>query len=316
MNKKNKSKNFIENYAEPVAIFFIIIGLIIFSITIYKIIKSGDLNVGIIDLKKSADFGSFVGGFIGSIWSLIGIILFYSSLQLQRTELRLQREEIKKQREEFILQRVEMEQQTDVFNQQKFETSFYNLFAIYKNIIYLSAFNEEIREASIDLRNLIETDILDLLKSDFDKQMNDKKNNYLKQILIIDLFSIQNHYTLLEGYDLFILLVEMINKSNIKNSIFIKIIISLMSEMFIFIVFYISFNDAYNFKLLNNLHFYENIYLKVSNNPLFLKSMFPNFKYNKFLTDIEEHVSLAEEFNNYRRNSNKYYDENKNETIN
>ena len=41
---------------------------------------------GTINLDKSAKFGDFIGGFVGSIFTLVGIVLLYETLYLQRKE--------------------------------------------------------------------------------------------------------------------------------------------------------------------------------------------------------------------------------------
>lgn len=101
-------------------------------------------------------FGEYVGGISGSIWTLAGVILFYTALnrqnrefllqrdqlQMQRTELVMQREELKLQRLETELQRKEFERQTEqlktqnaTLSIQKFENTFFQLLGLHNEIV-------------------------------------------------------------------------------------------------------------------------------------------------------------------------------------
>ncbi len=94
-----------------------------------------------INSEKFGHFGDFVGGLIGSIFSLVGVILFYVALKHQREELsanreilQLEHETLKLQLEEFKNQREELEETRKVFqdqlknqNIQRFENTFFQL---------------------------------------------------------------------------------------------------------------------------------------------------------------------------------------------
>ena len=41
-----------------------------------------------VDSEKFAQFGDFIGGFIGSIWTLVGVFLFYKALTEQRADFK------------------------------------------------------------------------------------------------------------------------------------------------------------------------------------------------------------------------------------
>lgn len=57
-------------------------------------------------MEKTGQVGDFIGGVIGSIWAFTGVLLFYSSLRLQRKEFSLQRKELVNQRVEFRINRL------------------------------------------------------------------------------------------------------------------------------------------------------------------------------------------------------------------
>lgn len=98
---------------------------------------------------KVAQFGDFVGGFIGSIWALAGVVLFYVALTEQRTDfatnrevLSAQTEALKQQIREFELQREELSETRKVFiiqsktlKVQQFESTFFNLLNLHHQIV-------------------------------------------------------------------------------------------------------------------------------------------------------------------------------------
>ena len=98
-----------------------------------------------IDNGKFGTFGDFVGGVLGSIWSLCGVLLFYSALCEQREDFRTnsnallkQVDALNMQSEEFKLQREELRQSRQVFieqaktqRQQRFESTYFSLLELY-----------------------------------------------------------------------------------------------------------------------------------------------------------------------------------------
>lgn len=97
--------------------------------------------------EKIAQFGDFIGGVIGTIFSLVGVILFYISLKEQREDFKTNQEGLKMQLQafdqqirEFELQRDELtetrkifEQQTKTMRNQQFESNFYSLLNVFIN---------------------------------------------------------------------------------------------------------------------------------------------------------------------------------------
>ena len=127
-----------------IGFFLLIIGLILF---IWK-----DWNLSInnkIQSDKIAQFGDFVGGFIGSIWALAGVILFYVALSEQRKDfatnrkvLNAQTDALKQQIREFELQREELSEtrkvfkiQSDTLKIQQFESTLFNLINLHHSIV-------------------------------------------------------------------------------------------------------------------------------------------------------------------------------------
>ncbi len=116
-----------------------IFGLIIISITIllYLILGSWDFE-WYFDEAIMGQFGDFIGGFIGSLFSLAGIILFYVALKEQRRDININQQnlglqtdalnqqvlEFRDQKEELIETRKVYEEQTKLINEQ---TNLYRL---------------------------------------------------------------------------------------------------------------------------------------------------------------------------------------------
>ncbi len=117
-------------------IIFILLGIILF----FWNDSSFDYHLKI-NSQKFSDFGSFVGGLIGSIWALAGVILFYVALREQRIDIQINRNTLEtqvnaleQQIKEFELQRKELEltrevyiEQSNTLKQQKFENTFFNM---------------------------------------------------------------------------------------------------------------------------------------------------------------------------------------------
>ncbi|WP_053976671.1 putative phage abortive infection protein [Mangrovimonas xylaniphaga] len=74
-----------------------------------------------INLTKSAQVGDFIGGFVGAIFTLVGILLLYETLSLQRQEFTESRK---------------------VFIKQQFDNTFFELLDLYKeNLNQLKCYN-------------------------------------------------------------------------------------------------------------------------------------------------------------------------------
>lgn len=136
--------------SEKISVILIIIGITSLIIFIIFFLWN-DVNFSSkmpINADKVAHFGDFVGGFIGSIWSLAGVLLFYLALTEQRKDfdtnqgmLNVQVEAFNQQIEEFKLQRVELESSRKIYEEQsktlqiqQFESNFYSLLNVYLTI--------------------------------------------------------------------------------------------------------------------------------------------------------------------------------------
>lgn len=110
-----------------------IVGLVIILISISStLVNKHQILDGSVSL---GDFGEFIGGFVGSIWSLAGILLFYSALVYQRNELEEQKEILVNQTEAMISQSKELEKQNVTMLKQKQEETFFNLLRFHIDLV-------------------------------------------------------------------------------------------------------------------------------------------------------------------------------------
>ncbi|PTP75747.1 putative phage abortive infection protein [Vibrio splendidus] len=102
-----------------------------------------------IDNGKFGTFGDFFGGVLGSIWSLCGVLLFYTALKEQRRDfknneialtkqvaaLELQSQEFSLQREELAQTRKVFIEQSKTLMQQRLESTYFSLLSLYNKIV-------------------------------------------------------------------------------------------------------------------------------------------------------------------------------------
>lgn len=136
-NEKNKVEfSTSEKWLIGLAIGFGILGLFTFIVSIFYF-NNGEAfdKTKTINSDKFGDFGSFMSGSVGTIWSLVSVILFYLTLRLQRKELGFQREELELTRNELLGQKNQMIKQNDTLSQQQFENTFFQLLTLYNSIV-------------------------------------------------------------------------------------------------------------------------------------------------------------------------------------
>lgn len=122
-----------KHISERVAIIFMVIGVIIILVSMSStLVNKHQILDGSVSL---GDFGEFIGGFVGSIWSLAGILLFYSALVYQRNELEEQKEILVNQTEAMISQSKELERQNETMQKQKQEETFFHLLRFHIDLI-------------------------------------------------------------------------------------------------------------------------------------------------------------------------------------
>lgn len=178
-----------------------------------------------INSEKIAYFGDFIGGIIGSIWSLAGIIMFYVALTEQRKDIKINQEALEaqvkalnQQIKEFELQRDELTETRKIFTEQsktlkiqRFENTFFQLLHLHNEIIdtlqinidkTVIEFYPEIKK--YEKREVI-TELVKLLKIEIDRaytkwiKPNDNPDNDKK--IEIKIINYEHRYNLLvKGY--------------------------------------------------------------------------------------------------------------------
>jgi hypothetical protein len=138
MIKKVKSKEFTkaESWLIGLSTGFGVLGLIVLIISIFLFNNGETFNQHLkVNSEKFGSYGSFISGTVGTLWSLVSVILFYLTLRLQRNELSLQRDELELTRNELVGQKNQMIQQNETLKHQQFENTFFQLLNTHGNII-------------------------------------------------------------------------------------------------------------------------------------------------------------------------------------
>lgn len=108
------------NWIAIIAAFSAIVGLTILIYFFILVNAAGLLFGEKVNLEIANKIGSFVGGLVGSFWTLTGVLLYYSVIKSQRKE-----SDQAEQRHKV---------QIDLLNHQKFQTSFFEFLKHFMNI--------------------------------------------------------------------------------------------------------------------------------------------------------------------------------------
>ncbi len=176
--KKNAFLKYVKGFifSEDTATYTLSVCLVIVfvAVILYLVKGSFELNVNdVLDEEKIGQFGDFIGGFIGSIFSLLGVILFYVALTEQRkdfarnqTALKLQLQAFQQQVKEFEAQKIELsetrkiyEQQNKTMKVQQFDSNFYSLLNVFRQ--QRDDFNKKrifFRDLCVELKNRVNSD--------------------------------------------------------------------------------------------------------------------------------------------------------------
>jgi hypothetical protein len=151
---KEATKNvfFTEKTAYTISIVAVIV--LIGSVFVFVIFGSWSFSSEL-DESKIAQFGDFVGGFVGPLFAFVGVILFYVALTDQRKDIKInqstlenqvsalnhqimefqaQNKELEAQRQEMMLTRKIYEQQSETMRTQQFDSIFFSLLNVYISI--------------------------------------------------------------------------------------------------------------------------------------------------------------------------------------
>jgi uncharacterized membrane protein len=119
----NKTENF---FSEASGKLLSILGIIFIVLSFVTFLIFGNWEFSnSLNEEKVGQFGDFIGGVVGSLFSLAGVILFYVALKEQRRDininqenLRLQTEALNQQVDEFKEQKIELEETRKIYEEQ------------------------------------------------------------------------------------------------------------------------------------------------------------------------------------------------------
>jgi hypothetical protein len=117
------------------AIIFIIVGIVLVVGAIILGIYTNITITGGGDWYNITTYSEFIAGLIGGVWSLAGVLLFYSSLSSQKADLEAQKDLLVKQIDEVVAQTKEFRIQNEMSRDQKNEETFFQLLRFHNEII-------------------------------------------------------------------------------------------------------------------------------------------------------------------------------------
>ncbi|MEK6495471.1 putative phage abortive infection protein [Myroides odoratimimus] len=239
---QNKNKGVL---TEKTAVILLYVGfsimLLFFFLFLLK--SSTHLHYGnSINEEIIGQFGDFSGGVVGTIFSLIGVILFYISLKEQRNDFKINKEALENQLEafeqqikEFELQREELketrkifEQQTKTMNNQQFESNFYSL---------LNVFLDN-KNKLID-KNLF-TDVINSISTELDFTNNESTVESVFNNYYIAYLEKQGELAMyfMSLYRLFKIIEECVHLSDSEKTYYHKILRALISKSELLVLYY------------------------------------------------------------------------------
>jgi len=231
-------------YSENKASYLVISGIIIFVISVLIFLLKGSWIYNYhdnIDEGKIGGFGDFIGGTIGTVFSLAGIILFYVALKEQRKDFKTNEQALNNQIEafnqqikEFELQRVELsetrkvyEDQSKTLKSQKFEETFYsylNVFIERRKTLAPSDYNDFFKARTQELK-------LESLMPGY-KGISQLKNAYERVYM-------ENRSQLSPYFIIFYRILKMIEMSEVEDkATYHKILRSILSKDELLILYY------------------------------------------------------------------------------
>ncbi|APA93459.1 MULTISPECIES: putative phage abortive infection protein [Myroides] len=171
-----------------------------------------------LDLDSSAKSGDFIGGFVGAIFTIVGIVLLYETLSLQR--------------QEFIESR-------NVFERQQFENKFFSLLDVYQSIT--NSMHYDIPHSSQIYKG---KEFFQKHKEDLYNKFQPTNSFYKNRKIAIDLYTIfyiVNKESIAHYYRTLYRIFKLISESNFNDkekSSYAKIVRAQLSESELFFINY------------------------------------------------------------------------------
>ncbi|MFJ1262712.1 putative phage abortive infection protein [Capnocytophaga canis] len=266
-----------------ISIVLLILGVFVSILFIGRLWYDGFVNLQMIDSEKAAQTGDFIAGIVGTIFTLIGIILLYETLSLQR--------------QEFVESR-------KVFQSQQFENKFFSLVELYNNIV--STFHYDVPNSS---EKFIGKEYFVKHKEDFISRLKFSKS-YLKDqkqiIVCYTQFYLENKEILGQYFRTLYRLFDLIENNVVDKEdkiSYIKIIRGQLSESELFFINYnahTSFGEKFRSYIVN--------YNLIKHLPILEKAEFYELKSKLISNDKVNAVSAVfEELTKSIKDSKPYY---------
>lgn len=315
MKNNNKQKiefSGFEKFLVGVALIFGILGLIIFIISIFYFKHGETYNNLKINDEKFGNFGSFISGAVGVLWSLVSVVLFYLTLRLQRKELGLQREELEMTREELKGQKDALEIANKFAALQQFDNKFFQLINLHqeiKNNIKIGAPTNYL-DFAMDVTSGIEffSKIATLISKNFLDTEEIKQHRYglgFNEDKLIKLYSRAYHYykSILGHYfrNLY-LLVRIVHENSLltdeQKKDYIKILRSQLSQYELVLLAYNGFSSNGNnfiqlielYELIKNIDF--ELFTNAGTKPKIVNPVILTNKYSQLIEPYENQLKV------------------------
>ncbi|MBM2816648.1 MAG: hypothetical protein HW421_3410 [Ignavibacteria bacterium] len=132
MEQKQKQKLI---FPEVMAIAFITVGILIIILLMFVTNFDMLFSFGDGAGQKYGNLGQYIEGFVGSMWNLASILLFYAALKYQKDELSAQGDHLSQQLDEFKAQTEQAKKSNIVLETQKHENTFFQLLRFHTEIV-------------------------------------------------------------------------------------------------------------------------------------------------------------------------------------
>lgn len=181
----NYKKGYDMKASKILAIILLIVGFIILIIFICTLSKDGYLKINSsLNMAMIGQVGDFIGGVVGTIWSLSGILFIYSTFEQQNLIIQREYDKLLTELQEIIYLKEVSELATMCFDY-SFEDS------VKEIEIYFESNTINHKKCLSDLRNLfVNIKALNKSVNSFLENQNRIKDEFLKQILIEKLSNI------------------------------------------------------------------------------------------------------------------------------
>ncbi|EGR2241139.1 Hypothetical protein VCSRO12_3650 [Vibrio cholerae] len=135
---KNKMKENLRNITSDQLFVVLVLIAIIATVVIVSALVFYFTNFNGVFSNKQEDwgtFGDFLGGSINPVLSFLGLIALLLTIVLQNRELEATREELARSAEAQVNSEAALRQQSSIFEQQRFESTFFQLMNLHNEIV-------------------------------------------------------------------------------------------------------------------------------------------------------------------------------------